>query len=114
MGKVKADNKLETAEKLPSKMKMVKEALESIGHHATPAQIQPWILERYQTEIDKQMISSYASQARRKMFGVVKPPMSGEESRGGGLGARELAVLQSMLRKVGPTELQNYIKLLSR
>ena len=114
MAKSKVDSKSEVVEKLPSKMKMVQAALESIGHDASPAQIQPWIRERYQTEIDKQMISSYASQTRRKLFGVMKPSLSGEEGQGGGLGARELAVLQSLLRKVGPTELQNYIKLLCR
>lgn len=97
-----------------NKMQMVETALDTLGDESSPSQIQPWILEQYGTEIDRQMISSYASQIRKKRRGDAPAGKAGADADYSGLGSRDLAALQELIRKVGASELQNYIKVLSR
>ena len=108
-----AKSKADTAQPTVSKMHMVETAIDTLGIESSPSDIQPWVASQYGTEIDKQMISSYASTIRKKRRGDVGG--NGLSlSADGGLGSRDLAMLQELIRKVGASELQNYIKVLSR
>ena len=109
MAKAKSD----PAAAAVSKMQMVETAIDTLGLESSPSDIQPWVVSQYGTEIDRQMISSYASTIRKKRRGDAGS--NGHLSAAdGGLGSRDLAMLQELIRKVGASELQNYIKVLSR
>lgn len=101
---------------LPSKMKMVEAAMDTLGLDTAPGALQPWIQEKYHTEIDKQMISSYASQIRKKRrggaSGSVRLPAA--HAAAGTIGVRDVALLSDLIERVGPAELQSLIKVLSK
>ncbi|MCZ2343590.1 MAG: hypothetical protein LC104_17620 [Bacteroidales bacterium] len=83
----------------PNKMQMVEAALDALGEESAPSDIQPWIQSTYSAEIDRQMISSYASQIRKK-----RRDSSGGKGLDGissGLASRDLATIQELIRKVG-------------
>ncbi len=112
-----AKNKAEAADTLPSKMKMVEEAMAELGLDSTPGSIQPWVQEKYHTEIDKQMISSYASNIRKKLRGGGKSGAvrSGSVAIGNGsVGVKDVALLRDLIDRVGPSEVQTLIKVLTK
>lgn len=108
-----AKSKSEPAQ-TPNKMQMVESALDTLGEESAPSDIQPWIQSTYSVEIDRQMISSYASQIRKKRRESSGGKELGEEAMNSGLASRDLATIQALIRKVGASELLNVIKVLSR
>jgi hypothetical protein len=108
-----AKSKSEPAQ-APSKMQMVETALDSLGMDSSPSDLQPWIQSTYDVEIDRQMISSYASQIRRKRRESDSNYGGTVDSLSTGLASRDIATLQELIRKVGVSELLSIIKVLSR
>lgn len=108
-----AKAKSEATEAAPPKTRMVEAALEALGDAAAPSDIQPWIKSQYGTDIDKQMISSYASQIRKKRRGG----KSGAVRVGGGGGSvsvRDIGVIKDLIDQYGAAELAGLIKVLAK
>lgn len=102
-------------EAAPSMMKMVEAALDSLGLESGPSEIGPWVEKTYGKEIGKQMISSYASQIRKKKrggkSGTLKLPAAGGNAM---VGVKDLAVLRDLIDRVGSSEVQTLVKVLSK
>ena len=109
MAKAKSDSGL-------SKMKMVESALDTHGDDASPADIQPWIKETYGTEIDRQMISSYASQIRKKRRGGASGSIkiSGSSAGNGSVSVKDIHAIKDLISKHGSAELVSLVKVLSK
>jgi hypothetical protein len=110
MAKAKAE------EGLPSKTKMVEAAMDTLGMDSSPATIQPWVLEKYKVEIDKQMISSYASTYRKKRgagkSGSIR--VSAATSGKGVVGVKDVQLLSELIDRVGSNEVQTLVKVLAK
>lgn len=111
-----AKSKAEAADAaLPKKTHMVEAALDALGEDASPSDVQPWIKSQYGTEIDKQMISSYASQIRKKRRGGGGGRSgSVRVSLGGSVAVRDLGVIKGLIDQYGVGELTSLIKVLSK
>lgn len=105
-----ARSKVEVAEPTVNKMQMVDSALEACGMEAPPSQLGPWIKETYGVEIDRQMISSYASQIRKKKRGGE----SGALGLAGDIGVKDIDAVKRMIERLGASNLIHLIKVLSR
>lgn len=104
-----AKGKAASATGEPSQREMVKSALEALGN-VGPTELQEYIQKTFGKEIKKQIISSYKSQLKAKGNG------------GGGRGAgklsgsvdiRDLSAVQDLIRRLGATQLQSLVKMLS-
>ncbi len=101
---------------LPSKTKMVEAAMDTLGMDSSPATIQPWILEKYKVEIDKQMISSYASTYRKKR-GAGKSGSIRVAAAAAGKGVvavKDVQLLSDLIARVGPNEVQSLVRTLAK
>jgi hypothetical protein len=112
-----AKAKSEAAEAVaPKKTQMVESALAALGDDATPSDMQPWIQSQYNTEIDKQMISSYASQIRKKRRGGKSGAVrvSGAANDAGSVSVRDITVIKGLIDHYGANELAGLIKVLAK
>jgi hypothetical protein len=112
-----AKSKSEAAEATaPKKTQMVEAAIAALGDDASPSDIQPWIQSQYGTEIDKQMISSYASQIRKKRrggggkSGAVRVGSNG----GGTVNLKDITLIKDLIDQYGVAELTSLIKVLAK
>lgn len=100
---------------LPSKTKMVEAAMDTLGMDSSPATIQPWILEKYKVEIDKQMISSYASTYRKKRGAGKSGSIRVAAASGKGVVAvKDVQLLSDLIARVGPNEVQSLVRTLAK
>lgn len=100
------------AETSINKTQAVTEALDTLGENASPADIQPWIQEKYGVEIDRQMISSYASQIRKKRRGGTSGRVS--VAGGGSVSVKDIHAIKDLIGKHGKEELISLVKVLSK
>ena len=89
---------------------MVKTALEELGD-VGPTRMQQYIQEKYGREIKKAIISSYKSQLKAKANGGGSgrpgPRLSGS------IEIRDVSTVQELIRRMGVSQLQSLIKMLS-
>jgi hypothetical protein len=108
-----AKAKAEAADTGMKKTEMVEAALSALGDTAAPGDIQPWIQTKFNVEIDRQMISSYASTIRKK-----KRTAAGESGKvavgGGSLGVKDVTLLKDLIDRLGAAELTGLIKVLAK
>jgi hypothetical protein len=106
-----AKTKPEPTEK-PNKTRMVEAALDELGKGASPKDLQTHIKSNYGHEISTTMISSYKSNILKKQGGGGG---RGTASLGGKtIGVKDLTILRDLIDRVGVSELQSLIKILSR
>lgn len=99
----------------PKKTHMVHAAMEAMGYDATPSDIQPWVKKNYGIEIDKQTISSYASNIRKKMGGGRSGAVRvGKGGRAGGISVRDIGTIKGLINDYGEKELTGIIRLLAK
>ncbi len=106
------------AESLLPKTQMVSSAMDALGEDASPSAIQPWIESQYGLQIDKQMISSYASQIRKKRRGITVANDTSAVVRVAGspdtVSMRDIGVIKGLIDQYGAQNLVSIIKVLSR
>jgi hypothetical protein len=91
-----------------TKAEMIREALRELGN-VPPKQIQSFIFDRHKVTIPTTMISSYKSNHFRKQGG------GGRGTAGSAaIGVKELTILRNLIDRVGPSELQAVIRVLSK
>jgi hypothetical protein len=90
-----------------SKADMVREALRTLGN-ASPKDIQAHISGKYGVTISPTMISSYKSSILRKQ--------GGGGGRGGDatVGVKDLTLLRGLIDRVGASQVQTLVKVLSK
>jgi hypothetical protein len=94
----------------PSKMKMVETAMEELGN-ASPKDLQAFIQQKHGVEIPTTMISSYKSNILKRTGGRVGGKAGGAA---GSVGVRDVALLRELIDRVGASQLQTLIKVLSK
>jgi hypothetical protein len=87
-----------------SKRKMVEESLTSKGN-VGPKELQAYILEKYNTEIELGMISSYKSQLLSGKGGT-------KSALTGSVDLKDLATVKELIERLGAPALINLIKTL--
>jgi hypothetical protein len=107
-----AKKKAEEAEAGPSKMSMVREALEQLGSDAKPKDIREYVKAKYSTDIPATMISSYKSN-------ITSGGGSGRSrmGRGGGNGAvsvSDLEALKTLVDRLGAKQMEHLVKVLGK
>ena len=92
-----------------SKAQMVRDAVAALGDGGKPQDIQSWIADKYKTDINTTMISSYKS--NMKKGGGKKG--GGMRGKGGDIFA-DIAIVQSLLAKHGRPNLDKLIGALDK
>jgi hypothetical protein len=90
-----------------SKADMVREALRTLGN-AGPKDIQAHISDKYGVTISTTMISSYKSSILRKQGG------GGRGAGDATVGVKDLTLLRGLINRVGASQVQTLVKVLSK
>lgn len=88
-----------------NKTRMVEMAINELGN-ASPKEMQNHILQKHGVELSTGMISSYKSNILKKQGARTETDAT--------VGVRDIAALRDMIERVGASELQQLIKVLSK
>lgn len=105
-----AKAKAEVSEKAPSRMSMVRTALDTLGMDATPGDIQTHIKTNFNVELPTQVISNYKFQIRTK---AGKPgPGRGRRSSTSvsGLRVEDFELLRGLVDRLGAEQVRQMVK----
>jgi hypothetical protein len=94
----------------PSKMKMVEQAMQELGN-ASPKDLQAYVQQKFNTEIPTTMISSYKSNITKRTGGRIGGKAG---AAAGSVGVRDVQVLRELIDRLGASQLQTLIKVLSK
>lgn len=92
-----------------SKRKMVEQAVQELGD-AKPKELHGFIQQKHGIDMSLQMISSYKSNLKKGSGGL----SVGKISDSATVNLRDIALLQQLMERVGPQELQTLIRVLGK
>ncbi len=105
-----AKAKAEVTEKAPSRMSMVRNALDTLGMDASPGDIQSHVKTSYSVELPTQVISNYKFQIRTK---AGKPgPGRGRRSStsAANLRVEDFELLRGLVDRLGAEQVRQMVK----
>jgi len=109
----KAKGTADETEKAPSKMGLVRQALQELGDDAKPKEIFDYVREKHGVEIPPTMISSYKSTILGKggdRSGAVRLGRGGDAN----VSLSDLEQVQQLIDRVGSQQLQSLIRVLAK
>lgn len=92
----------------PNLMDLVREALSNLGD-APPKTIQQYIKEKHGVDMKTTMISSYKSNIAKKE-GIAAGP-GGETA---GVSVKDISLIRNLISRLGQTQVQTLVKILSK
>lgn len=106
-----AKAKTESADKTPSRMSMVRTALDELGMDAQPLELQGHIKSKYGVELPTQVISNYKFQIRKKagQAGPGRGRRGGGGGGSGGLRVEDFEVLRGLVDRLGASQVKKMV-----